>query len=76
MTQPTVKSLVGSFQAADFMGDLPLDENGNPVFPPLEELQSLLEEEGFDPDDFPNLPIFDDGDGSENNGDLPRTFML
>ena len=55
---------------------IPVDQDGNPVFPPLEELQSLLEEEGIDPDNFPDLPIFDDGDGSENNGDAPRTFIV
>ena len=55
---------------------IPLDQDGNPIFPPLEELESLLEQEGIDPNDLPNLPIFDDGDGTENNGDLPRTFIL
>ena len=58
------------------MDDLPLDQDGNPVFPPLEELQLLLEEGDIDLNDFPSLPIFDDGDGTENNGDPPRTFFL
>ena len=56
--------------------NLPLDQNGNPVFPPVEELQALLEEEGIDPNNFPDLRVFDDGDGSEQRGDSPRTFAL
>jgi hypothetical protein len=55
---------------------LPLDQNGNPVFPLEEELQSLLEADGTNLDDFSDLPVFDDGDGTESNGDLPRTFVL
>lgn len=59
------------------MDDLfPTDENGDLIFPPLEEFQSLLESGDLDPDALPDLTIFDDGDGSENNGDLPRTFVL
>ena len=55
---------------------IPLDQDGNPIFPPGEELLLLLQEGDIDPDNLPNLPIFDDGDGTENNGDLPRTFFL
>ncbi len=58
------------------MGDVAYDEDGNPVFPLSEELQALIESGELDPDNLPNLPIFHDGDGTENHGDKPRTFVL
>ena len=68
-------------QTTDFMADLPLDQNGNPVFPPIEQLQSLIEEgiteaEIIAFDKQSEQPIFDDGDGSETSGQQPRIFIL
>ncbi len=51
------------------MDDLPLDVDGNLVVPTEDQL--FLIPEGYYPDDF--LPA---GDGTENNGDLPRFFQI
>jgi len=55
--------------------ELPLDQDGNPVFPLEEELQALIDQGEIDPDDL-EFPIFNDGDGTENNGDKPKLRVL
>lgn len=57
------------------MGDVAYDEDGNPIFPLSEELLAMIESGEIDPDDI-ELPIFDDGDGTEDRGDRPRLMVL
>ena len=54
---------------------LPLDQEGNPVFTEIDELRTMLESGELDPDDL-DLPVFSDGDGTENRGDRPRLMVL
>lgn len=60
--------------------DVAYDQDGNPIFPPLEELQSLIDSGEIDPDDPDptegQIAVFDDGDGTENRGDAPRLMVL
>ena len=73
--------LAVSLETTDFMADLPLDQNGNPVFPTAEELQALIdqgltEDEIIAFDEDSEQILFDDGDGSETSGDQPKVFIV
>lgn len=51
------------------MAELATDTNGNEV-PPEAFVRQVLEEQGLD------VVVFSNGDGSENNGDLPKTMTV
>ena len=52
---------------------IPVDQDGNPIFPLEEELLLELGLLGVENGRF---PVFNDGNGTENNGDPPRLIVL
>ena len=55
--------------------DVAYDQDGNPISPPLEELQSMIDSGEIDPTEE-SIVVFNDGDGTENRGDAPRLMIL
>ncbi len=51
------------------MDDLPIDSSGNTVIDPESQLRLTLE-------NFGRGELFVYADGTETNGDLPKTFVL